>query len=138
MKTIEVVAAVIIYDKEILCMQRGENQHEYLSHKYEFPGGKVEPGESCVDALKRELKEEMDIEVNIEEKNFFLTVQHQYPDFGIIMHSYICNVNKKEFVRKEHADHVWLTKDKLLTLDWAAADIPIVKQIVNGEINNEY
>jgi 8-oxo-dGTP diphosphatase len=135
MKKIEVVAAIIIFEKEILCMQRNRGKHEYLSYKYEFPGGKVEPGESRVDALKRELIEEMDIEVIVEEKDFFLTVQHQYPDFEITMHSYVCKVKNKEFIRKEHVDHKWLTQLDLLTLDWAPADIPIVDKIVGGALN---
>lgn len=135
MKTIEVVAAIIVYKNEILCMQRDKNRYEYLSYKYEFPGGKIEPGESRVDALKRELKEEMDINVVIENEDFFLTVQHQYPDFEIIMHSYVCRVNNKNFVRKEHIDHKWLTQSNLNTLDWAPADLPIVNRLMDGALN---
>ena len=115
-------------------MQRNSGKFEYLSYKYEFPGGKIEPGESRVDALKRELREEMDIEVIVEEKDFFLTVKHQYPDFEITMHSYVCKVKNKEFVRKEHANHKWLTQSDLPTLDWAPADIPIVGKIVEGAL----
>lgn len=132
MKNIEVVAGIIVFGEEILCMQRNKGKYEYVSYKYEFPGGKVEAGESNVEALKRELKEEMAMEVEAEEKDFFLTVQHKYPDFEVTMHSYVCRVGSKEFVRKEHVDHKWLTKDMLMTLDWAPADIPIVKKITEG------
>lgn len=134
MKKIEVVAAIIVYKNEILCMQRGNGKFEYISYKYEFPGGKVEPGESNTDALRRELKEEMDMEVFVDENDFFLTVQHQYPDFEITMHSYLCRVEKKNFNRKEHIDHKWLIPFALPTLDWALADIPIVEKIMASKL----
>lgn len=129
MKKYEVVAAIIVYENKILCMQRPKGKYEYVSYKYEFPGGKVELGESKVEALKRELKEEMDINITVREEDFFMTVEHTYPDFEIIMHSYICRVDNKNFVRKEHVDHKWLTVDGLADLDWAAADIPIVRRL---------
>ena len=134
MKKIEVVAGIIIFGDEILCMQRNSSKYEYLSYKFEFPGGKVEPGESRVDALKRELMEEMDMEVIVEEKDFFLTVQHAYPDFEVEMHSYVCKARDKEFVLKEHAGHKWLKKSELLTLDWVPADLPIVDKIIGGAL----
>lgn len=134
MKKYEVVAAIIVYYDQILCMQRPKGKYEYVSYKYEFPGGKVEIGESKVEALKRELKEEMDINVTVRDEDFFMTVEHTYSDFEIIMHSYICRVDNKNFVRKEHIDHKWLRVDKLTELDWAAADIPIVRRL--GEKKN--
>lgn len=134
MKKIEVVAAIIVFENEFLCMQRSINKYDYLSYKYEFPGGKVEAGERRVDALKRELREEMDMEVAVEEKDFFMTVHHEYPDFEIVMHSYVCKVNHKEFVRKEHYDHKWLVRIELPTLDWAPADLPIVSKLMSGAL----
>lgn len=129
MKHIEVVAAVIIYKEKVLCMQRGKNKHDYISYKYEFPGGKIEDGESKAEALMRELNEEMNISINISEDNHFLTVNHAYPDFTITMHSYLCNVDSDKFVRKEHINHVWLPKESINTLDWAQADKPIVAKL---------
>lgn len=130
MKHIEVVAGIIIYEDKILCMQRDANKYDYLSYKYEFPGGKVEPGETNSQALIRELREETEIEINISENDFFMTVTHQYPDFKVTMHSYICRVNSPEFIRKEHIDHVWLRRQDLDKLDWAPADLPIVKKLM--------
>ena len=129
MKHIEVVAAVIIYKEKVLCMQRGKNKHDYISYKYEFPGGKIEDGESKAEALMRELNEEMNISINISEDNHFFTVNHAYPDFTITMYSYICNVEIDVFVRKEHISHVWLPVEDLNTLDWAQADEPIVEKL---------
>ncbi|WP_269849329.1 NUDIX domain-containing protein [Methanosarcina horonobensis] len=71
MKHIEVVAGIIIYEDRILCMQRDANKYDYLSYKYEFPGGKVEPGETNSQALMRELLEEMGIEIKVSENDFF-------------------------------------------------------------------
>jgi len=129
-KNLEVVAAIIINNNEILCMQRNKGKYDYVSFKYEFPGGKIESGESQNQALKRELFEEMDIHVDISPEDFYLTVEHNYPDFSITMHSYICRINNRDFVRKEHISHVWLEANKLDMLDWAAADIPIVRKLM--------
>lgn len=90
MKTLIVVAAIIIYKDKILCMQRQSGKYDYISNKYEFPGGKVEEKESHPMALMRELEEEMDLNVSISEEDYFMSVDHQYPDFHIIMHSYLC------------------------------------------------
>ena len=128
MKHLNVVAGIICHGDEILCMQRPASKYEYISLKYEFPGGKIEPGESKVEALKRELIEEMDMEVEVGEP--FLTVNHAYPDFELTMHSYICKVNKKDFVMKEHNDFKWLKKENLLQLDWAMADKPIMEKLM--------
>lgn len=126
---LEVVAAVIVYGDEILCMQRNSSKYEYMSYKYEFPGGKVEDGESYTSALKRELREELDLDVQVEEKDHFLTVTHSYPDFTIRMYSYLCRVPNKGFRRKEHINHKWLRSYELDELDWADADLPIVERI---------
>jgi len=129
MKNLNVVAAIIIHNGQILCMQRGQAKQDYISYKYEFPGGKIELGETRIEALMRELKEEMNIEVKIAEEDYFMTINHSYPDFELTMHSYICHVDTKEFVRKEHIDHQWMTPQELKTLEWALADYPIVERL---------
>lgn len=126
-KTIEVVAAIIENGDEILCVQRGENKLTYISKKFEFPGGKVEKGETLESALSRELQEELQIEPDIQ--NLFLTVKHSYPDFDITMHSFICKAKTRNINLTEHINSVWLKKDDLTTLDWAAADIPIINKL---------
>ncbi|MDQ7051036.1 MAG: (deoxy)nucleoside triphosphate pyrophosphohydrolase [Enterobacterales bacterium] len=133
MKQIEVVAAIIQCGKEILCVQRGPEKFEYISKKYEFPGGKVEVGETRENALIREIKEELDLDI-IKPK-FFYTVNHQYPDFYIRMHSFICLVENKVITLTEHIDLQWLEIDVLENLDWAAADMPIIKKLLkdNGK-----
>jgi len=131
MKQIEVVAAIINFSNEILCVQRAKNKFEYISEKFEFPGGKIENGESKKEALRRELIEELDITPEIED--LYLTVIHQYPNFELTMHSFKCVAKSKEIKLKEHISHKWLTKDQLNQLDWAAADIPIAEKLMNDE-----
>lgn len=131
MKHIQVVAAIFIYkDNEILCMRRGHGRHEYLIGKYEFPGGKIEPGEEKHAALMREIKEEMDLDIEVLPEDYYMTVNYTYPDFEITMHSFLCRVENKDFNRKEHSDHCWLKKEELKKLDWANADLPIVEKIM--------
>lgn len=130
MKHIEVVAAIICYEDEILCMQRPKGKHEYTSFKYEFPGGKIEANEAEIEALERELIEEMDMKVVVERP--FLVVNHEYPDFDITMHSYICRVTNKEFVMKEHVNFKWLKKEELNQLEWNEADKPILDKLMNN------
>ncbi len=130
MKQYQVVAAIIIHQNEILCMQRPESSYPYLSYKYEFPGGKIEAGETGEVALSRELQEEMALAVTVQPDDFFMTVAHQYPDFLIEMHSYIVPVESKDFERLEHHHHCWLPADRLNELDWAPADIPIMEKLM--------
>lgn len=131
MKKIEVVAGVIYWKGLILCVQRPPNKYNYISEKFEFPGGKVELGETQEAALHRELLEELNLSVII--KSFFCTVVHEYPDFELTMHSFICEVESNELTLMEHIDYKWLKINELQALDWAAADVPIVKKLVlNG------
>jgi len=131
MKHIEVVAAIIIYENKILCVQRGENKLSYISKKYEFPGGKMEPGETKSETIKREILEELHMVIEVKEE--FLTVKHEYPDFILEMHSFICECKNNTVTLSEHIDFKWLDISELNTLDWAAADVPIVNKLVmNG------
>ena len=127
MKTVEVVAGIILDDSDrIFCVQRGESNKPYISKKWEFPGGKLEARETREEALIRELKEELRIDVDPYE--FVLTVDHTYPDFRLIMHSFKCRIlNDKEPELTEHLQSKWLNPTDLDALDWAAADVPIVE-----------
>jgi len=126
-KHYQVVAAIIINNGKILCMQRNLSKYDYVSLKYEFPGGKIDPGETKEMALSRELREELDLEVEIEKE--FLTVEHEYPDFKITLHSFLCKSPTDKITLKEHLAFQWLSINELDTLDWAAADIPIIKKL---------
>lgn len=131
MKQIEVVAAIVIRDDKILCLQRDAHKFSYLSYKFEFPGGKVEFGETVEAALYREILEELDLSVEIQKK--FLTVDHKYPDFEIILHSFICRALASEFTLKEHISYKWLKPSEIKKLDWAEADLPIVAKLMEED-----
>ncbi|HIF9203372.1 TPA: (deoxy)nucleoside triphosphate pyrophosphohydrolase [Photobacterium damselae] len=126
-KQIEVVAAVLMNGGQFLAVQRGESKLSYVSKKWEFPGGKVEAGETLVAAITRELEEEL--RITIAEPQFLLTVEHSYPDFDITMHCFVVNVPTRELELTEHIDSRWLNKDQLWDLDWAAADVPAVEML---------
>ncbi|MBL7914914.1 MAG: (deoxy)nucleoside triphosphate pyrophosphohydrolase [Bacteroidia bacterium] len=126
----EVVAAIIRSKDKILCVQRGKSKYDYISDKYEFPGGKMEAGETKEETIKREVLEELNMVIEIQEQ--FLTVIHHYPDFSITMHSFICSCENPNLTLTEHIDFKWLLKDELSNLNWAAADLPIVEKLING------
>lgn len=129
-KKVEVVAAVIMHNQKILCVQRSENKYAYISKKFEFPGGKMEEGETKKQTIIREIKEELNMDIiPIKELK---TVEHEYPDFNLIMHSFISECLSSEVFLSEHIDYKWLSVSELETLDWAAADLPIVEQLINS------
>lgn len=118
MKKVEVVAAIIYCEDKILCVQRPKNKLSYISEKFEFPGGKIENGETKEEALKRELSEELNF-VPTKIDSLYLTVVHKYPDFVLTMHSYKCYSNTKNIELNEHISSQWLPLDKLIDVDWA-------------------
>ncbi len=130
MKKIDVVAAIIKHNDKVLCVQRGDNKFNYIANKFEFPGGKIEHGESNEETIIREISEELSMDIIPEQS--YLTVEYQYPDFFITMHSYICSCESTQLVLHEHVDYKWLTVSELENLDWAEADIPIVEKLIQG------
>ncbi|KYQ84282.1 DNA mismatch repair protein MutT [Acinetobacter sp. NRRL B-65365] len=133
MKKLSVVAAVIIHEGKYLCALKGEHKYSYLSHKYEFPGGKVEPNETAEQALIREIYEELNLTIDV--KSYLLTVEHSYSDFQIELATYLCEATSiDELVIHEHQDIKWSHIEELEQLDWAAADLPIVQYLLNNKI----
>lgn len=127
MKTVHVAAAVIVDDGKILCVLRSANKLTYISEKWEFPGGKIEPNESIEETVVREIQEELNLTIQAE--TFLVQVDHVYPDFRLIMDTFLCKIIDGTLQLNEHIDHAWLTKDKLNSLDWAQADLPIVEKL---------
>ncbi|WP_239762306.1 MULTISPECIES: (deoxy)nucleoside triphosphate pyrophosphohydrolase [unclassified Mammaliicoccus] len=126
-KQIEVVGAIIFNDDKILCAQRNENMS--LPLMWEFPGGKIEKGESEIEALKREISEEMLCDLEVGDK--VTSTSYEY-DFGIVnLHTYKCKLKEKMPTLTEHKNIQWLDVKDLETLEWAPADIPAVKIIVD-------
>jgi 8-oxo-dGTP diphosphatase len=125
---INVAAGIIVENNKVLAARRKPGLH--LAGFWEFPGGKIEEGETLKQALKRELNEELNI--NLEIGNFIKKVEYEYPEFYIIMHVFYCHINTRDMDLNEHIDSKWLSKNELFELDWAAADIPIVEKLVSN------
>lgn len=125
-KEINVVGAILVSDHKILCAQRGPGRS--LANLWEFPGGKIEVGETAIEALKRELTEELLITVEVE-KEIFESTKYEY-DFGTVhLTTFICHLKAGELKLTEHIAIKWLPVNELDTLEWAPADIPTVKKL---------
>lgn len=116
----EVVAAVIEHQGKFLCVRRGQTKYPYTSFKYEFPGGKIEEGESETEALKREIEEELKVNINIKAK--LRVVNHEYPDFTVTLHFYRCTVDTDKYTLTEHESAIWASPVDMMRLDWVEAD----------------
>ena len=125
MKTIEVVAAIIIKDGKVFATQRGYGEWQGW---WEFPGGKIEPGECPQDALKREIKEELDAEIEV--GDLIDTLEWDYPAFHLTMHCYICTLTSESMHLNEHEASAWLTKETLDSVKWLPADLVLLDKIL--------
>lgn len=125
-KRIEVVAAIIMDAGKVFATQRGYGE---FKDGWEFPGGKMEKGESPQQALLREIKEELDTEINIGE--LFDTIEYDYPDFHLTMHCYLCTVKAGELVLKEHEAAKWLNRELLDSVEWLPADKSLIEKLRN-------
>ena len=122
MKIIEVVAAIIRdSDERVFCTQRGYGDWKDW---WEFPGGKLEAGESHKDALRREIREELATEIEV--GSLLTTVEYDYPKFHLTMHCYLCTVVSGNLLLLEHEDARWLSGDELDTVKWLPADETII------------
>ena len=124
MKRIEVVAAVLVRGGRIFATQRGYGDFKDF---WEFPGGKIEAGESREDALKREIKEELDAEISVD--SFLQTVEYDYPKFHLILHCFLCSLKTKKVHLLEHESSKWLSADELDSVNWLPADNSVIQQL---------
>ena len=124
MKTIEVVAAIITHNDQIFATQRGYGE---FKDGWEFPGGKMEPGETPQQALMREIREALDTEIEV--GSLVETVEYDYPNFHLTMHCFLCTIRAGELVLKEHEAAKWLTRAELDSVDWLPADVKVVEKL---------
>lgn len=128
MKIVKVVAAVIVNGDRIFATQRGYGE---FKDGWEFPGGKVEEGETPEQALIREIREELDTEINV--KDFLMTVEYDYPKFHLSMDCFWCSITSGDLVLKEHEASAWLEKGELDHVDWLPADLQIIDKVKEME-----
>ena len=124
MKTIEVVAAIIVKDGEVFATQRGYGEFKSW---WEFPGGKIESGECPKDALVREIREELDAEIEIGQ--LLDTLEWDYPNFHLTMHCFICRLISDSLHLNEHEAATWLTQETLRSVKWLPADEILLDKI---------
>ena len=124
MKTINVVAAVIFKNGKVFATQRGYGE---FKDGWEFPGGKIEPGESPEDALRREIREELEVEVNI--GDLIDTIEYDYPAFHLSMKCFACTIAGGSPHLLEHEAAKWLTSTQLGSVDWLPADVTLIPKI---------
>ncbi len=124
MKTVRVVAAIIIRDGKVFATQRGYGQWQGW---WEFPGGKIEAGECPQEALVREIREELEAEIQVGE--LIETIEWDYPDFHLTMHCFVCSLVSESMHLNEHEDSAWLTRDTLHSVRWLPADKGLVDRL---------
>ena len=124
MKHIEVVAAIIQKDGRIFATQRGYGDWK---NWWEFPGGKIEAGETPEEALKREIREELSTDIGVDK--FLCTVEYDYPKFHLTMHCYLCSLLTDALHLNEHEAARWLTKEELDSVQWLPADLEVIKAL---------
>ena len=124
MKTIHVVAAIIKDGNRIFATQRGYGE---FKDGWEFPGGKIESGETSKQAIIREIHEELDTTIQVEK--YFDTVEYDYPNFHLSMECFICTVKEGNLTLLEHESAKWLTKDTLYSVDWLPADLGLISKL---------
>lgn len=125
MKYIEVVAAILRDEQgRFFATQRGYGE---FKDWWEFPGGKIEQGETPEKALMREIREELNVQIEVD--SFLQTVEWDYPNFHLTMHCYLCHVTNGDLTLLEHEAARWLTKEQLDEVNWLAADKSIIEQL---------
>lgn len=120
----DVVAAVIRHEGRMFCVQRGQTKYPYTSYKFEFPGGKIEEGESDQEALLREIQEELKVEIKVGPR--LKIINHEYPDFTVTIKFYRCSLVSDTIQLSEHIKGVWVTPIESLKLDWVEADKGVI------------
>ena len=132
MKTIQVVASIIHQDGKILATQQGNDEYKGL---WEFPGGKMEPGETEEQAIVREIREELNVEIGVEKK--VCTVEYDYPAFHLTMHCFWCHIHSGVLELKEHLSARWLSPSEWESVEWLPADVLVIDALKKSFQSNQ-
>jgi len=128
-KTIDVVGAVVIRDRKVLAAQRGYGDY---AGWWEFPGGKIEPGEGPEAALVRELREELIADISVE--RYFITVEYDYPKFHASLQCFLCGMKDEDIGLIEHRSALWLGQGDVYSVKWLGADLPVIEALIEQGI----
>lgn len=126
MKTINVAAAIIVKDGTVFATQRGYGDYKDW---WEFPGGKLEEGETAEEAVTREIREELRAEIRVD--RLFYTVEYDYPKFHMVMHCYLCELISDRMELVEHEAARWLGKEDIMSVKWLPSDIEVVEKLIS-------
>ena len=126
---LQVSAGIVILNSKILCFQKGPSKFDYLSYKFEFPGGKIESKETAEEALIREFNEELNVDISNFNIKRLTELSYNYPDFSVTLYPFIVECEQFEFTLIEHVASKWLEPSDLWSVDWAEADKGIVKEL---------
>lgn len=124
MKVIKVVGAIILKDHKVFATQRGYGDFKDM---WEFPGGKIEEGETPQEALRREILEELETDISV--GDYVATIEWDYPNFHLSMDCFVCRINSGKLNLLEHEDAKWLSKDTIDSVNWLPADLTIINQV---------
>lgn len=124
LKTVKVAAAIILHDGKVLATQRGYGD---FKGGWEFPGGKVEPNESAEAAVIREIREELDMDIQV--NRYLDTIEYDYPTFHLSMDCFLCCIASGKPILKEHQDARWLDQQHLMEVDWLPADVGFLETV---------
>ena len=122
----QVVGAIFVDKGKVFAAKRGKSRYPYVAHKYEFAGGKVEAGEDLTQAIKREIREELALDITVVRP--YMSVHHIYPDFEITLHTFLCQM-KGEYTLLEHEEGRWIALEDLVSDEWAPADKTIIEAL---------
>ena len=126
MKTIHVVAAILKKDNQIMIAQRLKGE---FAGQWEFPGGKLEQGETASDALKREMMEEMELHINVHD--YLMTAEYDYSTFHLTMECYMCSLNDEEIHLHDHTAVKWISiNDDINSINWVPADVQVIQEVI--------
>lgn len=128
MKIVKVVAAIIRDNDRVYATQRGYGEFQ---GGWEFPGGKVEAGETSIEALRREIFEELEVKIEVGDEDYIETIEYDYPTFHLSMDCYFAKIVSGKIVLTEHSDARWLEKDELYSVEWLPADIGLIEKVKN-------
>lgn len=128
MEKVKAVSAIVIHDGKVLCVKHHDETHDYVHDKYEFPFSIVSPGEERQTVLQRQLRQLLNKDIPVDEDYLFMTIHHTYPDYAVMMDTYICHIDDADLV-DTNGTYMWMKPEEMPTVAWTQADTPIMQKV---------